>query len=397
MPYPHTVSAADMRSINRSAVLEIIRRESPISRASIAERLGVSLATVMRIIDELIDEELVRPQGTKEWTGGRRRALIEFNSDGQVVIGVDMGSVTMVGGIADLSGSILDEISASRLGTTGEATLDCLVALIERLLASPRMAGRKLRGIAVGVPGVTLHKEGVVVWAPSMEWRDFPLKARLGERFLYPITVDNDVNLSALGELWFGVGQNTRNLVLITIGAGIGAGIVIDGALYRGSHETSGEIGYLLPGREFLGRRYDSYGALEEIASGNGIALRAREALRGQRSAAELSTLQAEDVFEAARRKEPWASQIIADEVEYLAITIASITSYFDPDVIILGGGVSHSSDLLVGPILARIEGAIPTPPRLAVSTLDRRAAVMGAITTVLHNTSDFFVVHKLS
>ncbi len=397
MPYPQTVSAADMRSINRSAVLEIIRRESPISRASISERLGVSLATVMRIIDELIEEELVRPQGTKEWTGGRRRALIEFNPDGQVVIGVDMGSVTMAGGIADLSGSILDEISASRMGTTGEATLDCLVALIQQLLASPKMAGRRLRGIAVGVPGVTLHKEGVVVWAPSMEWRNFPLKARLGEKFPYPITVDNDVNLSALGELWFGVGQNTRNLVLITIGTGIGAGIVIDGALYRGSHETSGEIGYLLPGREFLGRRYDSYGAFEGIASGTGIAQRAREALRGQRSAAELAVLQSEDVFEAARRREPWATEIIADVVDYLSIAIASISTYFDPDVIILGGGVSHSSDLLVGPILSRIEGAIPTPPRLAVSTLDRRAAVMGAITTVLHNTSDFFVVHKLS
>jgi predicted NBD/HSP70 family sugar kinase len=386
-----------MRSINRSAVLEIIRRESPIARSMIAERLNISLATVMRIIDELIDEELVRPQGTKEWTGGRRRALLEFNPDGQVVIGVDMGNVTMFGGIADLSGNILDEATLSRVGTTGEATLDCLIALIDQLLASPKMAGRKLRGIAVGVPGVTIHKEGVIVWAPSMEWRNFPLKARLGEKFPYPITVDNDVNLSALGELWFGVGQNSQNMVLITLGAGIGAGIVIDGALYRGSRETSGEIGYLLPGREFLGRRYDRFGALEEIASGTGIAQRAREALRGSRSAIELEALQAEDVFEAARQGEGWAREIIADVVDYLAIAIASISTYFDPDVIILSGGVSHSSDLLVAPILSRIEGAIPTAPRLVVSNLDRRAAVMGAITNVLHNTSDFFVVRKLS
>jgi glucokinase len=397
MSYPHTVSASEMRSINRSAVLEVIRRESPISRSMITERLNVSLATVMRIIDDLIAEELVRPLGAKEWSGGRRRSLLEFNPDGQVVIGVDMGGSSMVGGVADLSGNIVEELQLSRYGTSGEASFERLSALIEELLCSPKMTGRKLRGIAVGVPGVTLHKEGVVEWAPSLDWRDFPLKGRLWEKFHTPATVDNDVNLAALGELWFGAGQNTQNLVLITIGTGLGAGIVIDGALYRGSREASGEIGYLLPGREFLGRRYDTFGALEELASGTGIAQRAREVLRGKRDEAELDKLQAEDVFEMARQGEAWAREIVADVVDYLAIAIASIATYFDPDVIILGGGVVRSSDLLIEPILRRIEGTIPNLPRLVVSTLDRRAAIMGAITNVLHNTSDYYVVRKLS
>ncbi len=397
MANPLTITGPVMRSINRSAILEIIRREGPISRTLIAEKLNVSPATVMRIVDDLIQEDLVREQGQKEWSGGRRRSLVEFNSEGQVVIGIDMGGTKMFGAIADLGGKVLEEVEISRHRTYGEETYRRLVEQIEKLLSSPILKKRKLRGIGVGVPGVTLHKEGIVVWAPSLQWRNYPLKSLLSERYHLPITVDNDVNLAAVGELWFGAGQNTNNLVLITIGTGIGAGIVIDGALYRGSNESSGEIGYLMPGQEFLGRCYDNFGALETVASGTGIAHRAQEALKGKRSPEELENLTAEDVFEAARRGEDWARSIIASTVDYLAIAISSIAAYFDPEVIILGGGVARSSDLLLEPILRRIEGTIPSVPRLVASSLDRRAAVMGAITNVLHSTGEFFVVRKLS
>jgi glucokinase len=397
MTTPFTITASEMRGINRSAILEIIRRESPISRTLIAQKLNVSLATVMRIVDELIEDDLVRPEGTTEWTGGRRRSLLEFNSEGQVVVGIDMGGTKMFGAVSDLGGKIVQEIELSRHGTSGELTFQHLVELVEALLSSRKINGRRVRGIGVGVPAITLHKEGVVVWSPSLKWRDYPLKAKLSERFHYPITVDNDVNLAVLGEQWFGAGQNCKNIILITVGTGIGAGVVIDGALYRGSNEASGEIGYLMPGREFLGRRYEEFGALEYVASGTGIAARAREVMKGKRDLAELENLISEDVFEAARHGEAWAISIIDETVDYLAIAIASIGAYFDPDVIILGGGVARSSDLLLNPILNRIEGTIPNLPRLVVSPLDRRAAVMGAITTILHNTSDFYVVRKLS
>ncbi|MCX6038321.1 MAG: ROK family transcriptional regulator, partial [Chloroflexi bacterium] len=224
-----------MRDINRSAILEIIRRESPISRSAIAERLGVSLPTVMRIVDKLISEGFVRPQGSTEWSGGRRRSLLEFNAGGYVVLGVDMGGTKMYGAISDLGGNILDEVNISRHGTSGEDSFNYLTTLIDSLLASPRVEGRRVRGIGVGAPGVTLHKEGIVTWAYTLHWENFPLKAKLAERYDYPIVVDNDVNLAALGELWFGAGQNCQDMILIAIGTGIGAGVIIDGALYRGS------------------------------------------------------------------------------------------------------------------------------------------------------------------
>jgi glucokinase-like ROK family protein len=397
MTYPLTITASAMRAINRSAILEIIRRESPISRTAIAGRLDVSLPTVMRIVDELVTDGFVRPQGESEWSGGRRRSLLEFNADGHVVLGVDMGGTKMYGALSDLGGNVIDERNMDLHGTQGEESFNALATLIDSLLASPNLEGRPVRGVGVGVPGITWHKEGVVKWVNSLNWRDFPLKERLTKRYRLPITVDNDVNLAALGELWFGAGQNCQNMILIALGTGIGAGIIINGALYRGSQEASGEIGNLLPSPEFLGKNYLDFGALESVASATGITERARLVLKSRRNPTELDNLLVEDVFEAARQGQRWAWNIMNEVVDYLAVTVANLAVSFDPELIVLGGGVSRSADLLVEPILQRIDGSIPTLPNLVVSSLGLRAGVMGAITNVLHNTSNFYVVHKLS
>jgi glucokinase len=181
------------------------------------------------------------------------------------------------------------------------------------------------------------------------------------------------------------------------IGAGIGAGIIIDGALYRGGSEASGEIGNIIPGKEFLGKNYQAFGALESVASGTGIVERARVHLMSRPDPMELESLTADDVFSAARQGQKWARAIIDETVDYLAIAVANLTVSFDPELIVLGGGVSPFADMLVEPILQRIAGAIPTPPRLVVSSLGLRAGVMGAISNVLHNTSNYYVVHQLS
>ena len=397
MTYPITITSAAMRDINRSAILETIRREGPISRSAIAQRLDVSLPTVMRIADGLVEEGFVRLYGSTEWSGGRRRPLLEFNANAYLVLGVDMGGTKMYGALSDLGGNVLDEVNIGHHGTSGEDSFTQLTGLIDTLLASPRVEGRRVRGIGVGAPGVTLHKEGIVTWAYTLHWDKYPLKAKLAARYNLPITVDNDVNLAALGELRFGAGQNTQDMILIAIGTGIGAGVIINGALYRGSREASGEIGNMIPGREFLGKDYLDFGALESVASGTGIARRARSLLRDQRSTVELENLTAEDVFDAARQKQGWAWIIIDETVDYLTIAITNLVASFDPDLIVLGGGVSRSADLLIDPILRRINGLIPNPPKLMVSQLGMRATVMGAITNVLHNTSNFYVVHKLS
>jgi glucokinase len=208
--------------------------------------------------------------------------------------------------------------------------------------------------------------------------------------------VDNDVNLAAMGELWFGAGQNVQNMILVSNGKGIGAGIVIDGALYRGASEASGEIGNFIPGREFLGKNYQAFGALESVASGTGMLERARSLLAGaaQNGAAALTE---DDLLQAARQGQPWAVTVMQETADYLAIAIANLTSSFDPELIVLGGSLPLFAESLVQPILRRMESVLPALPKLVVSDLGLRAGVMGAVINVLHNTSNFYVVHKLS
>jgi len=398
MAHQATITSAEMRGINRSAILELIRRESPIARTIIAQRLGVSLPTVMRIVDGLIKDGFVRSQGNTEWSGGRRRPLLEFNADGYVVLGVDMGGTDkLYGALSEIGGNLIDEVELDRHGASGDECYKLLIQLIDTLLASKGLKGRKVRGIGVGAPGITHHREGIVKWAYALGWKDFPLKARLVKKYKLPVTVDNDVNLAALGEHWFGAGQNTQNMALIVVGAGIGAGIIINGTLYRGSTEASGEIGHMIPGKEFLGKSYLDFGALESVASGTGMIARARAVLKSRREAAELNHLQADDIFAAAQRGEKWAASILDEVISNMAIAVANLTVSFDPELIVLGGGVTSFSQLLVKPILQQIDGAIPTLPKLVASNLGMRATVMGAIVTVLHNTSNFYVVHKLS
>jgi predicted NBD/HSP70 family sugar kinase len=202
-----------------------------------------------------------------------------------------------------------------------------------------------------------------------------------------------------LGEWGFGFGKGARSLVLVAIGTGIGAGVVLDGAVLHGAHQAAGEVGYLLPGPAFLGRRYDNFGAFEEIASGLGIAARAererpaRVAVHGPTGVAERLT--AEMVFAEARNDAPWARHVVDETIDYLTVAIADIAAVLDPEIIVLGGGVSTSADLLVEPILQRLEGAIPFAPQLAASSLGPRAAVLGAVTLVLHGTTGRVVINR--
>jgi glucokinase len=397
MAYPLTITAADMREINRSAILETIRRESPISRTTIAERLDISISTVVRIVDELIEEGFIKLYGETEWSGGRRRPLVAFNSDGFVVIGIDMGGTTIYGAVSDLGGNILEEMSMSRAGLSGEECYSLLVRMIDEFLSNPVISNRKVRGIGVGAPGVTQHREGNVRYAYSLDWINFPLKARLTERYHLPITVDNDLNLAALGELWFGAGQGARNMILIAVTYGIGAGIIIDRALYRGSTEASGEIGNMLPDSSFLGKNYCDFGALESNASVTGIMNKSKEYLLKHPDATQMTINSVDDVFEAARQGQRWALKITNDTIDQLAVAIANLSVSFDPDLIVIGGGLANSRDFIIASVLRRINGTIPLTPRIVPSNLGLRSTVMGAITIVLHNTSNFYIVHKLS
>ena len=391
----HTITAAEMREINRSSILEMIRSNSPISRTQIAEDLQVSLPTVMRIVDELMEDELIIEDGEREWSGGRKRKRLIFNGSQHIVIGIDLGGTKIYGAVADYNGKILHEIREEHHQTQAEESLAYLCSIIDQLLKFSENTNLPIRGIGIGVPGVVQPNTGIVEIAPALDWIDFPLKSRIEERYQYPIAIDNDVNLAALGEMWFGTHVEENNLVLLTIGTGIGAGIIINGMVYGGSHNLAGEVGYFLPDRSCLGQKYPGFGALEQLASGTGITNRARAALADSMPLDQLEKITAYDVFDAVRRGEKWSETVFEETVDYLAQLIGGISTIFDPDVILLGGGVSRSADLLIEPICNRLLDTILFVPKIRASELGYQAAVMGAIIRLLRMTSNYYLLQK--
>jgi glucokinase-like ROK family protein len=393
---PRTIDATQMRQVNRSAILELIRQHSPLARSEISRWLELSLPTVIRIVDELIADDLVRSTGETAGEAGRPRELLEFNKSGGAVIGIDLGGTKLYGALANIGGEILGEVTKHQHASSGEESYKLVEGMVQTLLELAGEKEQRLLGIAVGAPGVTHIRSGQVEWAPSLDWRDFPLKQRLSDRFQLPVAIDNDVNLAVLGEQWFGVGRGVNNLLLLAIGTGMGAGLIIDGVIYRGHNEAAGEVGYFLPEIGALGKHYEQFGAMENIVSGTGIAERAKRILNGTYPEAELQALTASDVFEAARNGEDWASHIVDETADYLSMVVADIATLLDPELVILSGGVSNSMDMLIPPILRRLKGVIQHVPRLEVSALGAKATVMGAISLILHLTKDYHVVRRL-
>jgi glucokinase len=382
--------------INRSAILDYIRRQGSTSRPSISQALHFSLPTVMRIVDELIEEGLVISTGETEYSGGRRRPLLEINSRDNVIIGIDLGGTDIYGAVTDLNGTVLVEKKVDNQPASAEDSYSRLTRFIESLVTREEIVNRKILGLAVGTQGYTNHQDGIVIRDVIQNWNNYPLKEKLFGDFGIPIVIDNDVNLAALGEHWFGVDQNARNLVFITIGNGIGAGIIIDGALYRSSNSLAGEIGYFLPNKEYLGMRIGEFGILESLASLAAIGEQAQALLHNQNITISSEMTSHEGIFKAFLDNKPWAQKLINDMVDYLSIAVANTSALLDPDLIVLRSGLDLYTDLLIEPILQRIENLVPKKPRLVASKLGYKATALGAIVEVLYDTNNFYTIRKL-
>jgi len=374
-----------IRKLNQSAILDLIRSQGPISRTEIAQRLHTSLPTVMRNLEGLFTLGLVREHGTFEINGGRPRALLSFNGQSHVVVGLDLGGTRMYGTVSDLEGRIFKEVTNPWVRKSAEENFEQVCLILQDLLQTAHNSGCRLLGAAVGVPGIVNLDNGCIQWAPSLMWHNFPLHSRLAERFpdLF-FLIENDVNLAALGEYGFGEHCEADSLVCVTVGTGIGAGIVVDRKIFRGFHHAAGEIGYLPLETLELGHPYTDFGALESQASHTGMVARALEALKAAGDPRSSQPLTAEEVFGAARAGEDWACKVVEQAVDNLALAIGAVATLIDPEVIILGGGISLHPDLFIEPILSRLKGVVPVQPTLAASTLGYRATSLGGILKVL-------------
>jgi glucokinase len=389
-----TITQTEMRVINRSAVLEYLRLAKSASRTELSNELMISKPTVMRIVDDLISDGLIYPLTERERGSHRSRQLLALNASSNLVLGVDIGGSHISGIIANIGGEILYQNRIPLTWTSSEENYQTLIQYIKELQKGAVNNPAKILGIAVGVPGIVDSKKGVVKIAPSLNWVDFPLLEKMESVFDIPIIIENDVNLAVLGENWFGIGEGVNNLVMISIGTGIGSGIILDGKLHRGYRDSSGEIGYLLPGVQYLDNQYPGFGALESLASCNGISERAIKYLKSTSSKYDLSKVDAALVFNEAREGHPWAKNIVNETIDFLCLAIANISVCFDPELIIIGGGISGSLDMLIEPIQNRLKKVIPFVPKIEGSRLLNNAPLLGAVVRVFQKCEDYTVVH---
>ncbi|MCX6064520.1 MAG: ROK family transcriptional regulator [Chloroflexi bacterium] len=391
-----------MRIINQSAVLELLRRETTISRSDIGRKLHISLPTVMRIIDDLLKSNLIVELGEKEYTGGRRKTLLQFNQQDNVVIGIDLGGMTIYAALADIGGNIIADQKFS-LGDLADSEAELFILLIQIIndfLEMAKQQGKKVLGVGIGAPGITRREDGVVIWAPSTRWRNFPLKKKIQDEFPnLTILVDNDANLAALGEQWFGAGANYRDIFFLALGGGTGGAVILEGMLYRGAHSAAGEVGSSLLSKDNLNFVKERYGALEMSASGNGILAQAHAALKDVLSEAELNAIDLDMIQKAFVAGETWAVSIVNQLVDAAAVAIVNATALIDPEVVVLYGQVVdafNQDNFLVDAIEKKITGLPPFIPTIISSLLGKKAVIMGIITDVLYLTNNFFTVREL-
>jgi len=396
----HTGDATLLRKVNESAILEQIHREGPVTRSHLARSLRLSLPTITRIANELLSEGLIIESSTAGSSGGRRPGLLEYNFRSNLIIGVYVGH-RMVAALADLDGTIIER--RSEPSRSGEAGLQQLIDLIRDLQRQAGVMGLSVRGVGVGAPSIVSFPEGVVAWAPGLGWRNLPVKRRLEETLGLEVFVENEVNLLALGESWRGAGRGIHRLVCVSVGTGIGAGLILDGQLYRGGRGAAGEIGYIVPNERYLGRQVNRFGTLESLADRNALITRGCERMQAGESsvlnvacASDPSRLTAEMVLDAARSGDPLASSVLSEVIDYLSIAIANLVCIVDPERIILSGDLASYAEMFTQPIRERIAGLVPAMPEIVASELGMDAAVLGAIAIAMRETSGALAVQPL-
>ena len=389
-----------MKQLNRSAILGLVRERGPLSRSDIAKLLNISPSTVTRITSQLIEEELLCEEGdTDEHIHGvgRRPIMLRFNFLAHLVVGVDVGGAKTTGSVADLQGDVLHRRTVPSIPDGDQSrSLPSLLEFVEELIAAAPIPREKIRGIGVGVPSIVVDHAGTVVWAPALGWRNEPLKSLMEDQFGIPTFVENDVNLAALGESQFGVGRGVQNLACIFCGTGIGGGLIVNGELFRGHEGAAGEAGYMVPHPHLLAHSYDdAFGCLESLAGGPGVVRRAKEAL-GRNTETNLSayangpnTLTAKQVFQAAREGDALAQEVVNQTVDYLAQAAANVVCILNPEMVILGGALTRSGDLLLEPVRERVRRVVPFMPQIVLTELGDDAVLYGAIALAIRATRE--------
>jgi len=359
-----------LKRLNEQTVLELVRDLAPVSRAEISRRAGISKPTVSLALRSLVDAGLVRE--SSEAPSGPSYGAVYFEPvpEAALVLGLDLGARFLRGAICDLSGTIRARQDVELEGADAERALDAVAELRDALVAATGLPEDLIDGVVVGVPGVTGAADGTLRLAanvPGLEGR--PFEAELEERLGLPITLQNDINLAALGERELGVARGVDDFVFLSVGTGMGAGVVLRGELHTGRHGFAGEIDFAL----------DPLDEDVDPAAPQIMELAARMA-DGHEGTSLSPPFDARSVFDAARQGDEAAQHVVAEVGRRIALHLAPVSAVLDVELVVLGGGIGSNGDLLLEPVRQLLAAWLPFPPQVEVSTVGEAAVLTGAL-----------------
>ncbi|MGH2863311.1 MAG: ROK family protein [Solirubrobacteraceae bacterium] len=370
-----------LRELTEQAVLEAIFRRGPITRPEIATSTDLSKPTVSAAVSRLEQGGLIRSAGRRAGQRGRQPVAYVVSQQAGFVVGSDIGGSNLRVAAADLFGELICEL---RQPTTKDGNralgLQLLEMASEVIDQAGVVHGRPL-AMAVSAPGIIDHSTGRVTSlaynvAPGGGFD--PLEV-IRDRLDLPVLVENNVNVAAVGEQWFGLAARVSSMVFISIGAGIGMGTMIDDHIVRGAHGAAGEICYMpLVGDPFH-PRHRLHGGLEDEIGAAGIV----SAFNERRDADDPELSAAQEVFELAAAGHAAAEAVVDNVAARLGAAIATVCSILDPQLVVLGGGIG-SNPLLLSPVRGAAASLIPITARIETSLLGDRAALQGAIALAL-------------
>ena len=391
-----TADQESVRKVNTSIVLNALRLYSPISRAELAVKTNLNRSTVSNIVNQLLDEDLVLELDTRESKIGRPGIALVLKPDAGAVVGVEIGvgfiSVILTDFVANVLWREWIEISPSKVQIEIISEAE---KLIDQAISVAQEKNLRLLGIGLGVPGLVDTRKGELLFAPNLGWKNVPLRLMLNQRFNLPLYVQNEANLAALGEYYFGVGRNVDNLIYLSSGVGLGGGLIIDGKLFKGGFGLAGEIGHIQrdPEGEMCGcgRR----GCWETQVGPRAVLQRVKHAIETDPNNSltkyvhdDHKKLTFDRVVDCALQGDQLCRSALEEVGKYLGAGIADLANIFNPEMVVIGGAFSYGREILL-PVL---ENTISTETLPAVkkdlcvmfSEHGADACVLGAVAVVL-------------
>jgi glucokinase-like ROK family protein len=385
-----------MKSLNRSLILNTIRTHGEVSRAEIAKITKLTPPTVTNIVSELLDNKLVIESELGASTGGRRPIMLRINAEAYHIVGIDIGIRRLRAVVTNLNAVIKASVTLALPPKVDQhALISHLIDTVKLVLRKANITERDLMGIGLGMHGLVDPSAGRAVFAPNFGLRDVSLREPMEQEFQVPVHVENDVVAFALGESWFGEGTDTGNFIAVNIGEGVGAGIVLNGQLYKGATYSAGEIGHTTVDMNGPKCTCGNYGCLQSLVSGPALVRQAAQRmLAGEQTlirelcGSDPNAITGEMIDSAARQGDALARDIFTRTGRYLGIGLANLINTLNPRKIILGGGVTNAADLFLEETRRTIHERAMDIPANAVSIVitnqGEYASAIGAVTIVL-------------